>query len=56
MKIKAKRAGAEKWRFLPDILPSGSYKSSKVLEEQRGERLKLPVYTVLQQKASVGNQ
>ncbi len=54
MKIKAKRAGAEKVEISPDILHSKLYETLRAWRNKEAERLKLPVYTVLQQKALLG--
>ena len=54
MKIKAKRAGAEKVEISPDILHSKLYETLRTWRNKEAERLKLPVYTVLQQKALLG--
>ena len=54
VKIKAKRAGAEKVEISPDILHSKLYETLRAWRNKEAERLKLPVYTVLQQKALLG--
>ena len=54
MKIKAKRAGTEKVEIAPDILHSKLYETLRAWRNKEAERLKLPVYTVLQQKALLG--
>ena len=54
VKIKAKRAGTEKVEIAPDILHSKLYETLRAWRNKEAERLKLPVYTVLQQKALLG--
>ena len=54
MKIKAKRAGVEKVEVSSDVLHSKLYETLRNWRNKEAERLKLPVYTVLQQKALLG--
>ena len=54
VKIKAKRAGMEKVEISSDILHPKLYETLRSWRNKEAERLKLPVYTVLQQKALLG--
>lgn len=54
VKVKAKRAGADKVEVSPDILHPKLYTILRNWRNKEAERLKLPVYTVLQQKALLG--
>ena len=54
VKIKAKRAGVEKVEVSSDVLHSKLYETLRNWRNKEAERLKLPVYTVLQQKALLG--
>lgn len=54
VKIKAKRAGTEKIEVPSDILHPKLYAILRNWRNKEAERLKLPVYTVLQQKALLG--
>lgn len=54
VKIKAKKAGSIKVEVSSDILHPKLYTMLRTWRNQEAERLKLPVYTVLQQKALLG--
>lgn len=54
VKIKAKKAGTIKAEVSSDILHPKLYTVLRTWRNKEAERLKLPVYTVLQQKALLG--
>ena len=54
VKIKAKKAGTVKAEVSSDILHPKLYTTLRTWRNKEAERLKLPVYTVLQQKALLG--
>jgi len=54
VKVKAKRAGADKVEVSSDVLHPKLYAVLRSWRNKEAERLKLPVYTVLQQKALLG--
>ncbi len=54
VKIKAKKAGTIKAEVSSDILHPKLYTILRTWRNKEAERLKLPVYTVLQQKALLG--
>lgn len=56
MKIKAKRAGAEKVEISPDILHSKLYETLRAWRNKEAERLKLARVHGIAAESFVGNQ